>query len=204
MSTFFSVMEEKNQRIAEVLIASVRPFEFMMGKVLGGLAVALTASSVYIIGGAATITRMGMAEYLPYHLLPWFFVYMLLAIIMFGSNFAAVGSACSDAKDAQTLTLPAMLPVMVPMFLLGPILKHPTGPFATVLSLLPPFTPTLMMMRQSSSMTIPAWQPWVGLAGIVVFTLLSVWAGGRIFRVAILTQGKPPRLTTLLKWAIRG
>ncbi|MBE0536178.1 MAG: ABC transporter permease [Phycisphaerae bacterium] len=199
-----SVMEEKNQRIAEVLIASVRPFEFMMGKVLGGLAVALTASSVYIIGGAATITRMGLAEYLPYDLLPWFFVYMLLAIIMFGSNFAAVGSACSDAKDAQTLTLPAMLPVMVPMFLLGPILKHPTGPFATVLSLLPPFTPTLMMMRQSSSMTIPAWQPWAGLAGIVVFTLLSVWAGGRIFRVAILTQGKPPRLTTLLRWAIRG
>ena len=199
-----SVMEEKNQRIAEVIVASVRPFDFMMGKVMGGLAVALTAASVYIIGGAAAITRMGLAEFIPYHLLPWFFAYMLLSIVMFGSVFAAVGSACSDPKDAQTLTLPAMLPAMIPMFLLGPVLKNPAGPFSTTLSLIPPFTPTLMLMRQSSTTTIPAWQPWVGLVGIVAFALLSVWTGGRLFRVAILTQGKPPRLDTLLRWAIRG
>ncbi len=199
-----SVMEEKNQRIAEVIIASVRPFDFMMGKVLGGLAVALTAASVYIFGGAAAITRMGLAEFIPYHILPWFFAYMLIAIVMFGSNFAAVGSACSDAKDAQTLTLPAMLPVMIPMFILGPVLKSPSGPFATTLSLIPPFTPTLMLMRQSSVMAIPAWQPWAGLAGMVAFALLSVWAGGRIFRIAILTQGKTPRFITLIRWVLRG
>jgi ABC-2 type transport system permease protein len=199
-----SVMEEKNQRIAEVIIASVRPFDFMMGKVLGGLAVALTAASVYIFGGAAAITRMGLAEYIPYHILPWFFAYMLLAIVMFGANFAAVGSACTDAKDAQTLTLPAMLPVMIPMFILGPVLKSPGGPFATTLSLIPPFTPMLMLMRQGSMMAVPAWQPWAGLAGMAAFALLSVWAGGRIFRIAILAQGKTPRMTTLIRWALRG
>lgn len=199
-----SVMEEKNQRIAEVIVASVRPFDFMMGKVIGGLAVALTAAAVYIAGGVVSVTRMGLAEYVPYDLLPWFFAYMLLAIVMFGSIFAAVGSACNDPKDAQTLTLPAMLPTWIPMFLIGPVLKSPDGGFATLLSLIPPFTPTLMMMRQSSTVAVPAWQPWAGLAGMVLFAVLSVWAGGRIFRVAILTQGKPPRPGTLLKWAIRG
>jgi len=199
-----SVMEEKNQRIAEVILGSVGPFDFMMGKVIGGLAVALTASSVYIIGGVIAVSRMGLEQYIPYDLVPWFFAYMLLAIVMFGANFAAVGSACSDAKDAQSLTLPAMLPVMIPMFLLGPVLKAPDGTFATVLSFIPPFTPTVMLLRQSSTTTIPAWHPWVGLTGIVLFAFLSVWAGGRIFRIAILMQGKTPKLTTLLRWAIRG
>lgn len=198
-----SVMEEKNQRIAEVILGSVRPFDFMMGKVVGGLAVALTASSVYIAGGCFAVQRMGFQEYIPYDLLPWFFTYMLLAIVMFGANFAAVGSACSDAKDAQSLTLPAMLPVMIPMFLLGPILKDPGGSFATTLSLIPPFTPTIMLLRQSSPITIPAWQPWAGLAGIMIFAFISVWAGGRIFRIAILLQGKP-KFTKLLQWAIKG
>ncbi|MCD6392063.1 MAG: ABC transporter permease, partial [Planctomycetes bacterium] len=114
------------------------------------------------------------------------------------------GSACSDAKDAQSLTLPAMLPVMIPMFVLGPVLKSPDGAFATVLSFIPPFTPTVMLLRQSSTMTICAWHPWAGLAGIILFAFLSVWAGGRIFRIAILMQGKTPKLTTLVRWAIRG
>lgn len=199
-----SVMEEKNQRIAEVIVASVRPFDFVLGKVIGGLAVSLTASSVYVAGGMAVLARMGMTEHVPYELLPWFFTYMVLAVVMFGSNFAAVGSACSDAKDAQTLMLPAMLPVMIPMFILGPILKSPGGAFATTLSLIPPFTPTLMVMRQSSTVAVPAWQPWVGLGGMLAFAVLSVWLGGRIFRAAILFQGKTPRLGTLVKWAIRG
>lgn len=198
-----SVMEEKNQRIAEVILGSVRPFDFMMGKVTGGIAVALTASSVYIAGGCIVVQRMGLQEYIPYELLPWFFTYMLLAIVMFGSIFTAVGSACSDAKDAQSLTLPAMLPIMVPMFILGPMLKDPAGSLATTLSLIPPFTPTLMLLRQSSPITIPAWQPWAGLVGIIIFAFLSVWAGGRIFRMAILMQGKP-KITKLLQWAIRG
>ena len=199
-----SVMEEKNQRIAEVILGSVRPFDFMMGKVLGGIAVALTASSVYIIGGVIAVKRMGLEQYIPYDLIPWFFTYMLLAIVMFGSNFAAVGSACNDAKDAQSLTLPAMLPIMMPMFVLGPVLKAPDGTFATVLSLIPPFTPTVMLLRQAGTTTIPAWQPWAGLAGIMTFAILSVWLGGRIFRIAILMRGQTPKITKLLKWAIKG
>jgi ABC-2 type transport system permease protein len=199
-----SVMEEKLQRIAEVMLGSVKPFQFMMGKLLGGIGVSLTGSAVYIIGGILAVKRMGLAEYIPYHILPWFFAYMIMGIIMFGAMFTAFGSACNDAKDAQSLTMPVMLPIMIPMFLITPLLREPQSTFATWLSLFPPFTPMLMLFRQSTPAGVPMWQPYVGLIGVIVLTALSVWAGGRIFRVGILMQGKPPKLSNILRWAIRG
>jgi ABC-2 type transport system permease protein len=75
---------------------------------------------------------------------------------------------------------------------------------AVVLSLIPPFTPTLMMLRLSAPAGVPAWQPWLGLIGVVAFSAGSVWVGARIFRVGILMQGKPPKFSDLLRWAIRG
>jgi ABC-2 type transport system permease protein len=100
--------------------------------------------------------------------------------------------------------MPAMLPIIIPMFLMFPVLRQPLTGYATGLSLVPLFTPILMVMRLSTPVDIPAWQPWVGLAGVIVFTIISVWAAGRIFRVGILMQGKPPRLPDLVRWAIKG
>ncbi len=199
-----STFEEKLQRIAEVLLGSMSPFEFMAGKVLGGLCVALTGASVYILGAVFVLSRMGLAQFIPFDIIPWFFVFLFLEIIMIGSMLAALGSACNDPKDAQNLTFPAMFPVFLPMFLLMPILQEPTSAFATWLSLLPPFTPMIMLLRKASPSGIPSWQPWVGLAGVIIFTLFSVWVGGRIFRVGILMQGGPPKLSRIIRWAFRG
>ncbi len=199
-----SVMEEKTQRISEVLLGSVKPFELMAGKVLGGIAVSLTAAAIYVVVGVFTIMRLGAEDFIPYHLLPWFFAYMIMAIVMYGALLAAMGASCNEAKDAQNLTMPGMAPVMVPMFIMFPVIKEPLTGFATWLSLCPLFTPMLMLIRMSTPMSIPAWQPWAGLAGIFALTLLSVWAAGRIFRVAILMQGRPPRLGDLVRWTVRG
>lgn len=199
-----SVIEEKNQRIAEVMLGSIRPFDFMLGKVIGGVGVALTASFVYITGGIAMLWYLGMGDDIPYRLLPWFFSFLILAIFMFGSMFAALGSACNDIKDVQGLVLPAMLLVIIPMMLLMPVLKEPMSGFSTWLSLFPPFTPMLMMLRLCSPSSIPAWQPWVGIVGVLFLTVFTVWAGGRIFRIGILMQGKPPKLGDILRWAVRG
>lgn len=199
-----SVMEEKLQRIAEVLLGSVTPFEFMMGKVLGGLGVSLTAAAVYVAGGAATVARLGVANMIPFGVLPWFFAYMVLAILMIGAIFAAMGSTCNDAKEAQSIAMPSMLPIIIPMFVMVPVIKEPLSGFATGMSLIPVFTPMLMMVRLATPVSIPAWQPWAGLAGMAAFAILSVWAGGRIFRVTILMQGKQPSFAALAKWAIRG
>ncbi len=199
-----TIMEEKTQRIAEVILASMTPFQLMMGKLLGGVAVSLTGSAVYVLGAIAALSSMAMTAFIPYQVFPWFFAYLLASIFLFGALFAAVGSACSDPKDAQSLQLPAMLPLIIPMFLLGPLLKEPHSTLATALSLFPLFTPNLMLLRLSTPGGVPAWQPWAGLIGVILFGALSVWMGGRIFRVGILMQGKPPRFADLVRWAIRG
>ncbi|MFH1373663.1 MAG: ABC transporter permease [bacterium] len=199
-----AVMEEKSQRIAEVLLGSVTPFELMMGKVLGGVAVALTVSTFYVVVVIVSAVYMGFLHYIPVTVLPWFYVYMLLAVFMFGAFSSALGALCSDPKDAQNLMFPSMFPVMLPMFVMIPVAKTPLADFATWLSFIPPFTPTLMLVRLATPMSIPSWQPWVGLLGVLAFAIGVVWISGRIFRVGILMQGKPPRLVDLVRWAVKG
>jgi ABC-2 type transport system permease protein len=148
--------------------------------------------------------QMGVAGFVPFHLLPWFLIYVVLAILMVGGNGVALGAVCNDQRDAQNLTLPSILPMLIPMFLLGPILREPNSLFATVASLIPPFTPVLMLMRQGTPAGVPLWQPVVGLVGVLGFTALVLFAGARIFRVGLLMQGKTPQLREILRWAWRG
>jgi len=102
------------------------------------------------------------------------------------------------------MAFPSILPLMIPMFVLMPIVMQPQSSFATGMSLFPLFTPIIMLVRQATPAGVPDWQPWVGLIGITLFALLFVWAGGRIFRVGILMQGTPPKLGNLVRWAILG
>lgn len=199
-----SVMEEKTQRIAEVVLGSVRPFEFMAGKILGGVAVSLTAASVYLAVGSISLRKLELLEFLPLWFVPWIFAFMVVAIVMLGGMMATIGAICSDPKDAQSLTMPAMFPVIIPMFVMVPVLKEPHSMFSTAMSLFPPFTPMLMLIRMSTPGGVPAWQPWAGLAGVVLLSVIVVWVGGRIFRVGILLQGQPPKLSLLLRWALKG
>jgi ABC-type Na+ efflux pump permease subunit len=199
-----SVMEEKSERIAEVLLGSVTPWQFMLGKIIGSLGVSITTSAIYVAGAAITFDRMNLSELVPYDVLPWFFVYMVLNIIMIGSIMTAVGSTCNDSKDAQAIQFPLMLPIILPLFLIMPVIMNPLGKLATGLSLFPLWTPMIMLLRQSTSVTIPIWQPLSGLAGVVLFTIFFVWAGARIFRSAIILQGKRPKFGTMIKYIVKG
>ena len=199
-----AVTDEKSQRIAEVMLGSVKPFEFMMGKLLGGVAVSVTVATVYIGGGILFARQLNFGEYIPYQVLPWMVVYMVAAVFMFGALGAALGSACNDATEAQSMALPSMLPVMIPMFVMMPVLMNPESTFATGLSLFPLFTPVLMLLRQGTPGGVALWQPWVGLVGVILTAIFFVWAGGRIFRVGILMQGTPPKLGNIVRWALRG
>jgi ABC-2 type transport system permease protein len=204
MPLLHAVMEEKNHRIAEVILATVKPFDFMVGKIIGGVGVSLTTAAVYVIAGIVLVNHLELGEYIPYGLLPWFFTYMIAAIVMMGAIFTSLGAACNDPKDAQSLTMPAMIPIMIPMFVLFPVIREPQGTFATVGSLIPIFTPMLMILRQATPVGVPAWQPWAGLALVLLFTVFAVWAGGRIFRVGILMQGTPPKLSNFVRWIAKG
>ncbi len=199
-----AVMEEKTERIAEVLLGTVTPWEFMTGKIIGGVAVSLTTATIYIVGAVFTLNRMDMSDLIPYDAIPWLFVYMILNIIMVGSIMAALGATCNDSKDAQAIQFPAMLPIIIPLFLMMPIIMNPLSKLAVGCSLFPLWTPMLMLLRQSTSVTIPVWQIVVGLIGVILFTVLCVWAGARIFRSAIILQGKRPKFGTLMRYIIRG
>ncbi|HWG41465.1 MAG TPA: ABC transporter permease [Gemmataceae bacterium] len=198
------VVEEKMQRIAEVLLASVRPFELMLGKLLGMTAVSLTITAVYLAGAYWSAHEYGFAEYIPGALLVWFFLFQMLAALMYGSLFIAIGAACTDMKETQNLLWPVMMLAIMPMFVLGNVLQEPNSAVATGLSFFPFATPMLMILRQSVQPGVESWQPILGAAIVLATTLACVWAAGRIFRVGILMQGKGAQLGEMMRWVFRG
>jgi ABC-2 type transport system permease protein len=200
-----AVTEDKAQRLVEMLLGMATPFELMMGKVLGALGISLTSSAVYLIGGTLALAGMGLSGMLPFAVYPWFYVYLIADVTFLCSLAAALGAGCNSPQDAQQLAIVLLAPVMIPYFLIAFVMQQPNGAISTALSLFPPFTPMLMLLRQAMpGGGVPVWQPWVGLLGVLAFTLIMVVAAARIFRVAILLQGKTPKLADLVRWAVRG
>jgi ABC-2 type transport system permease protein len=199
-----SVLEEKTLRIAEVLLGSVGPFQLMMGKLLGMVGVSLTIVTFYLVGAFFAIRQAGYAQFFPAHVIWWFVVFQALAVLMYGALFVAVGAAVSDMKEAQSLITPVMVIAVAPMFVWLNVVKEPTSSFALTLSLIPPATPMLMVLRQAVPPGIPAWQPALGIALVLLTTVACVFAAGRIFRVGILMQGKGPKLGEITRWVLRG
>lgn len=199
-----AVAEDKTQRVFEMMLASTTSFEIIMGKVIASVGCSLTGSVVYITSAIFTLQSMAMIGMAPFELLPWFFIYLICEVTMLSAFGAALGSACSNPRDAQQLNIVIMLPVLIPMMFFITIMEQPNGMFATAMSLFPPFTPILMMMRQAMPGGVPAWQPWVALAGMLIWTLITAWIASRIFRVGLLMQGKPPKIADLARWAVRG
>lgn len=198
-----SVMEEKMEKIAEVLLATVTPFQFMAGKIIGNTMVSLMTAIIYVGGGVLTADLLGYGNYIPYDLLPWFFIYLIFYLVMANSMMAALGAACNDNKDAQNVAFPSNLPMLLPLFIVWPVIQNPMGTFATVMSFIPPFTPLLMTVRLATPVTIPIWQAYLGLLGVILFTIFSVWVGARIFRTGILMQGQKPSLSNIFKFAMK-
>ena len=199
-----SVTQDKSQRVVETLLGAASPFELMTGKVLGSVGVSVTSSLLYVIAGVVAVNALGVGGLLPLSIIPWFYVYLLTDVVMLCALAAALGACCSTPQDAQNLAVVLLMPVLLPAFMLVTVMREPNGMLATVLSLVPVFTPILMLLRQAMPSGVPLWQPWVGLAGSLLFASATVWAASRIFRVAILMQGKPPKLAELARWAMKG
>ncbi len=199
-----SVLEEKLQRIAEVLLGCVDPFRWMMGKLIGMVGVSLTIVTLYLAGGLIVAYERGILSLLPMHLLGWFAVYQILAVLMYGAVFVGVGAACSDHREAQTALTPLMILIMVPMLLLESVIREPNSTMATLVSFFPPVTPVLMLTRQAIPPGIPGWQPIVGVTLVLATTVLCVFAAGRVFRIGILMQGRGAGLRDMLKWMLKG
>ena len=127
-----SVLEEKSQRIAEVLLGSVNALQLMAGKLLGGVGGSLTVVATYASGALAVAWYFDVLHLVPLRIVPWFLVYQVLAVMLFGSLFMAVGAACNQLKEAQSMLMPIWLLMMVPLFVWLQVVRDPTGSFAHV------------------------------------------------------------------------
>ncbi len=199
-----SVLEEKTNRIAEVLLGSATPMQIMGGKLFGNVAGSLTVATIYLAGAYGLAKYNDVLDVVHFDILPWFLVFQVLAVLMFSSIFMAIGASVNQLKEAQSLLLPVWILVVFPLFIWLNIVREPNGDFATWFSLVPPFIPMLMCLRMASSTAVPLWQPIVGLGIMIVVTFIAVFLAGRVFRIGILMQGKTPKLTDLIRWALTG
>ncbi len=199
-----TVIEEKMSRISEVLIGSVSPSELMMGKLLGCAAMSLLLAAIYIAGGLVMGQTYGYADAVSARMAAWFLLFLLMAVLIFGAIFIAIGAACNDLKDSQSMMTPVMLFMMVPVLTWSAVLKAPDSTLSLALSLLPTATPFLMLLRIGLQPGPPLWQILLSVALMAVTTVVTVWAAGRIFRTGILMQGKSASVGEMIRWVKAG
>ena len=206
-----NTIEEKSNRIIEVLLSSVTPGELMMGKLGGIAAVGLTMIGAWMLslvsilewkaGQEAEIARELLKVLQSSGLLSWFVIYFVLGYLLYAGVFLAIGSLCNTLKEAQNMMGPAMIVMIVPLLTMAFIPKEPNGTLATVLSWIPIYTPYVMMNRAAAD---PPMFDRVGtLILLVLTTITMLWLSGRIFRIGILRTGQPPKFMELVRW-VRG
>lgn len=190
-----SVMEEKANKILEVLLSSASATEILTGKVLG---VALLTLTVLLVWGG--IGAVGLIAGLPQYagdiadvllrggLIGYFIAYAVGGYLMYAVLFAAIGAFCETPRDAQTLMGPIMMILMVPIFVMLMAIRTPDAPVVQFLSWVPFFTPFLMSARAPSE---PPMIEVIGtMGGMFAFALFMVWFAGRAFRAGALSDVK--------------
>lgn len=208
------VLEEKANRIVEVVAATTPPAELMAGKLAGICAVALIQLGIWL-ALAAVVTLPGLlARYValpsgfdPPRLEPLvllhFLGFFLLGFLLYATFYAAIGAACSNVQEAQQFAGFAALVLIAPMFFFWSVLNDPDSRLSVVASLVPIFTPLLMLLRIAVK-TPPGWQIALGYALTAAFTWWMVRVTARIYRLGILMVGKKPTLPELWRWARYG
>ena len=189
-------------RISEVLLGSVTPFELMMGKLLGNAGIAMLLATLYVGGGFAVAAYYGYASVVSPGLVAALFLFLVLAILLYGSLYMAVGSACSELKDAQSLMMPVMLLSMLPIFVWTAVLKNPASPLSVGMSLFPSGHP-VPDAHAAGAQPGPAGLASRALSVLTTLTaIFCVWAAGKIFRTGLLMQGKAPSFAELARWVV--
>lgn len=199
-----NIIEEKQLRIGEVLLGSVSPFQLMMGKLLGGVGTSLTLGVIYIAGAIFGAHQLGVLHVVSPMLIGWFVVFTIVASLMYGSLFVVAGAAATNVKEAQALVTPMMLIVVLPLFLIGPMINEPHGTIAQAGTFFPLSAPMVTMFRLTVPPGLPWWQIAIAIGGSVLMMLSLIWIAGRVFRAGFLLVGRPASVRELIGWVIRG
>lgn len=195
-----TTIEEKSSRVMEVLLSAVSPLQLMLGKIIGQLCVGLFILVVYSGMGIAALIAFSLSHLVDPFAVVYLVIFFLLAYFIIGSMFAAIGSAVTELREAQTLMTPVMLVIMLPWFLWMPISRAPNSMFSQILSFIPGINPFVMVIRITGSEPPPTWQIWVSILIGILTAVFCAWFSAKIFRVGVLMYGKPPNLRTLIRW----
>jgi ABC-2 type transport system permease protein len=196
-----TTIEEKSSRTMEVILSAVSPLELLTGKILGQMAVGLTILVIYSSMGILSLVSMAMFGLIDPSLLIYLFIFFLITYVIMGSLLAAIGSAVNELREAQSLMTPVTLLMMIPWLFWLPISREPNSLFATVISFIPPMNAFAMLLRLTSTSPPPMWQVWLSIAVGIAAAGAALWFASRIFRIGLLMHGRPPNLSTLLRWA---
>lgn len=219
-----SVVEEKTNRIIEVVVSSVKPFELLLGKVLGIGALGVTQFVIWVIAGAGIISFIGplasmfmdtptlaagetaaQAPNLPdfsaigIDVGIYFIVFFILGYLIYSAVLAAVGSAVDSEADTQQLMLPVTLPVIFAIIMLPKVATDPDSMFAVITSIIPFFSPILMIARIPVT-DVPFWEIALSIV-LMIGTFLGCLAlGAKIYKTGILMYGKKASFKEIAKW----
>lgn len=206
------VLDEKMTRVAEVIVASVKPDTLLAGKVIGVGGVGVTQQVIWIACGWALVTFRGpilTAFGLPdapitlptvsAGLIALYVLYYILGFTFYATLFAATGSMVSNQEDIQQASLPVTMLLVFSIVFMQPILLQPDSALARTMTLLPFSAPVLMPLRMAT-VQVPAWEIGLSIGGLLAACAAAIWVAARIYRVGLLMYGKRPSFGEVLRW----
>lgn len=206
MSIQRSVLEDKTSRIVEVLLASVRPFHLMLGKIIGVGSVGITQYAIWALFAMAGATyikasnpALAQAASMSPLTLVFFVLYFILGYFLYAGVYAGIGAAVTTEQEGQQAQWPITMLLVLPMLFISQVIRDPDGTLTTVLSLVPFFSPIVMLVRINIH-TPPFWQLALSIGLMVAGIVLAAAIAGRIFRVGILMYGKRATLPEIIRW----
>jgi ABC-2 type transport system permease protein len=204
-----SVTKEKENRVLEILMASVSPRQLLAGKIIGLGIIGLFQNLLWVGMGYALLRLSGQtfkipsAFQLPPAVLAWGVVFFLFGYAVYASLMAAVGALVPNLREASQATIVVIAPMMVPLFFISIMIEAPNGALATALSLIPLTSPVTMMLRLAAT-SVPVWQVALSavLLAITAFWIIRTVSG--LFRAQTLLAGQPFSFRRLVNAVVYG
>jgi ABC-2 type transport system permease protein len=194
-------VEEKSNRVIEVLLSALSPVELMAGKILGQMAVSMLVLALYIGMGLFLLMSFAMLGLLDPLLILYLVIFFIISYLLFAAVFGAVGAAVNEMREAQSLMTPVMLALMAPWIFVPVIGREPNSTFAVAASFIPPVNTFAMMIRLASPTPPPTWQVLLTMTVGLAAACGVIWFAAKVFKVGLLMHGKAPNIATLMRWA---
>ena len=202
------IIQEKNDRVVEILVSSMSPRQLLSGKILGVALVGLTQVTAWMLmlgvvggfgGAVAAGAGINLSQFLRPIVFVYFYLFFVLAYLTYVSIYAIAGATCNSEKEAQQLIAPISMLMMLPWFLMFVIVTNPDSGLAIGLSIAPVWGPLTMFVRTAVAEP-PIAQILISVAVSIATIAAFFWITAKIFRIGILSYGKRPTIGELWQW----